>query len=162
MKILVPLITHVVAVLDGRGLHPGDVRTMVRLREGAAGKDLALGDLGKPVGFLLLRSEVQDDLRGEIGQDEACADGGIAAAQFLGNQDVFHDAVSHARVFLREMDADKPEFGGFFPDIHGIFVLFVQLRDQVFLKFLFDKLPDRLLNAHLLSGQFKFHGAPPG
>ena len=131
---------------------------MVGFGERAAGEHLAHGDPRQPGGLLFLGPEVQNDLRGEVGEGDAGAHRGVSPAQGLGHQDVFKDAQALAFVFFREMDADKPQVGGFLPDFLRKRVPGLQIENDVLFEFALDELGDGLLNFLLRLGQFKFHG----
>ncbi|VTR67496.1 hypothetical protein DESC_610079 [Desulfosarcina cetonica] len=149
----------VVAVLGRHRVERGDVRAVIGFGERSTGEHFALGDLGQPGLLLRLAAEVQDDFRGEIGQDQAGAHGAVTGAQGFGHQDVFHDTHALAGVGFREVDADKAEIGGFLPYFFGILVVFFHLGDLAFVEFAFDEIPDGFLDLLLFGGEREFHVA---
>jgi hypothetical protein len=130
-----------VTVFDSGGVHEGDVRTMVRLGKCAGGEHLAFGHGGQVFLFLLISPVMHDDFRGERGQGDGAADGGIAAAQFFDDQNVLNGAEPLSGVFLREVNPQQPQIAGLFPDFAGKFVLLFQFEGQFLVKFTFYESP---------------------
>jgi hypothetical protein len=150
-----------VAVFDRGGVHAGDVRAVVGLGESAGREHLGLGHLGQPGLLLGLAAVVQDQLGGKDGKGHGAADGGIPAAEFLDDQDVFQTAQALAGVFFGKVDPEESQIAGLLPDLGGKGVGFLQFHGQIFVKFALGEIPYGFLNVLLGAVELKFHSIPP-